>query len=384
MFKYLGISIVGLLAAFGVSAQSFTCGGYVCEVVADDAFGPSAKIIGLAVDAETLIDGDGVLALPDNVSDGEAEYAVVEIGCAVFDNQLPIKRLILPEYLLRVGYANFGGEMMEEIVFNKHLQEISFGCFNGMKNMLKIDFPDSLEIIDELSFRLLGVVNLKLPNNYTGSCDKSFQEMPNVRNIDFNNLQVIGVHDYVELPLIERIELPEKMMFLRGPSLYNLPALKEVVLPAELEMPNFSILQHCPNVERVYARSVKPLDVDQPLGSGSQYDGPPGMDYANVTLYVPVGAKEAYMSDPMWNVFGHIEEYELSGAAVVEEVSPAVSVVADVLVVRAEAGANVAVADAWGKKVFEAVSAGDEISVPLPGGIYVVCCDGASHKVLIK
>lgn len=380
MYKKIGLLMVAILVAVGVSAQPFACGGYLCEVVEDDTFGPSAKIVGLAVDAEALID-DGVLALPDKVSDGEAEYAVVEIGGAVFGNQLPVKRLILPEYLLKTGDFNFGGELMVEVVFNERLREIGIACFNGMSNLQTIDFPDSLEIIGEMSFRALGVVSLRLPENYTYSMDNCFQEMPNVMNIDFNNLHDIGAHDYVDLPVIERIELPCRV-FSGMPALYNLPALKEIVLPEEIGSSRINFFSGCPNVERIYARAVMPLDIDCLFGGS--HGSTAGMDYANVTLYVPVGSKDAYMADPMWNIFGHIEEYELAGVETVGKPELAVNVSGNVLTVCAAAGEHVTVADVNGVVVLDTIVADGGVSTVLQKGFYVVRCAGAARTVVVK
>ncbi len=88
--------------------------------------------------------------------------------------------------------------------------------------------------------------------------------------------------------------------------------LKDIVLSAESDMMiGSSAFSGCTHIVRIYATGETSLKINEnePLGSN-------GLDYSGITLYVPAGSLETYKTDPAWNVYGMIVEYDPAERAV--------------------------------------------------------------------
>lgn len=311
--RKLLVYFIILLAGVSLKGEDlrFSAEGYEWEVVYrpwDTA--PMVSLIGLSHGISPLLTEDGVLEIPSAIEYNETTYPVCTIGEGVFKGEdSRFRKVIFPTDLIDICNQNFEGEEIEEIVFNEKLIYINFNCFNNLKNVTTIEFPESLQHIGEECFRNLGVSHLKFPHAKLYVLSWSFSDMDNIESIDFNGLTYLGGVSFCSLPKIRRLELPEEMWEIWDYSFNTLPSLKEVVLPAQVEWQgNRNIFIRCPNLERIYARSATPLPLEAPFGSDPTKPG--CLDFNKITLYVPKGSLEAYMHDPAWNVYGQIVEYE--------------------------------------------------------------------------
>lgn len=140
--------------------------------------------------------------------------------------------------------------------------------------------------------------------------------------------------------------------------------LESVTLPASVKDIEWNAFGSCPSLKSLEMLSETPPECDPSFREDI---------YSNVTLYVPVGAKDAYESVEPWKNFAHIEERDFSG---VEELETAVgtplSVVVNngtVTVCVLEPGEEIEVYDMAGRMVY---SGSEHTVAGLAKGVYVV------------
>ncbi len=359
--------LIGLInmSALGENMR-FYAEGYGWEVIsAEGDSSHNVRLYGLENGVESLINEDKVLEIPSVIEYDGIKYTVTEIGECIFaDGLCPFKKVILPESLIFIDYFNFYDDEIEEVIFNDKLETIGYGCFMGLENLTSIEFPNSLQRIEEMSFRGLGVRHLKLPpGENLFLWDYAFSDMQNLETIDFNGLKYFKFGVFRDLPKVEKIDFPEEVCDIMLYSFGNLPSLKTIVLPRTVEWDfSYEIFNKCPNVERIYARSATPISMEKPLGDW----GTETLNYENITLYVPIGSLDAYMQDPVWNVYGKIVEYDVTGISNPEVDS-----------VECNVDTPVEIYTVAGEYIGDSTEA-------LRPGVYIIRHGDEAHKILIN
>ena len=106
------------------------------------------------------------------------------------------------------------------------------------------------------------------------------------------------------------------------------------------------------------------------------------------SLFVPVGAKEAYSTAEYWKDFGEIIEVEQFPVAGREAVIAASGLNVRTFGIERAAviegdGIGYAVYSADGRKVAEGI-ANERTEVPLPKGIYIVKADSVTRRIAVR
>lgn len=99
--------------------------------------------------------------------------------------------------------------------------------------------------------------------------------------------------------------------------------------------------------------------------------------FENATLSVPKGSLEAYQSAEVWKNFQHIKEMDVSGMAILEDCSIAVSTKHDCIIVDAPADYLVEVYDINGRTIYK----GSKHCIAVEKGFYIVSVAGKTFKV---
>lgn len=264
---------------------------------------------------------------------------ITEIACTgLFINSGNLGQFTLPETLLNLGVGTFANCGITHLQLPSQLTEVPFVCF-AMNPLQELTLPESLKTIGPGAF---------FGYPFPSSAEPLYRHLvipASVENIGYN------AFIWSE---IEEVELPASLSTI-GAGAFAACWRLTTVHASNPVPPTFEPVQDAPDDDRMAYQPVFDLQSTNPFER---------------TLYVPVGAKEAYAADEQW-----------SGFTILEEVPAAIETVSATL------ADGVATAyDTSGRRVAElSVRNGRMDTSLLRRGLYVVkLSDGTSKKLIVK
>ena len=213
-----------------------------------------------------------------------------------------------------------------------------------------------------------------------------------------DNIEKIGNTAFFECTSLKDILWNSKLKTIDWNVFYGCTSLKEIVLPESLERMDDYVFSGCtninkvslgskvvyigtecfsglPDLERMEVKAVVPPE----LGSYVFYNS----NVLSCELVVPAESVDDYKAVEQWKDFMQI--VPTSVQSVVVETAPIVSVKDGKLYVENISGiCEVSVYSVNGRKLYSARTAAGAIEADLPSGVYVVCVNGKSTKVLVR
>ena len=259
--------------------------------------------------------------------------------------------LNLPDGLLAIGrmaFNNLKGLTGELKIPNtvKRLNVAAFDVCSGLTGELRI--PDSMHEIEQFSLSNCGFHSLIIPGSVSHIRHYAFYYCKNITDITIENgVTKIGSNAFDECA-----------------------ALTSLSLPYSLRQIGMEAFAGCDNLQTITIFAPKPPVAYEDAFSSVEV-------FENATLSVPKGSLEAYQSAEVWKNFQHIKEMDVSGMAILEDCSIAVSTKHDCIIVDAPADYHVEVYDINGKAIYK----GSKHCIAVEKGFYIVSVAGKTFKV---
>lgn len=338
-----------------------------------------------------IIDYSGDIAIPSEVEHNGEKYEVYEVRCWITGrfNTKETKSLIIPGTVKRIrGFmkgnfdyieiqegtefiAGFNNLALKELRLPSSVATLMRYSFVNITGLEEFTFPPLIEIAQ--SCILMQCYDLKVlhMNNVRNVSGNVGCKLPKLTTLDLGLVTEIEGNSFFELHSLEELTIPETMQKIGSNCFSDMPKLKKLTLPSHPVEIDHSF--NTTGVREIYARSREPYDLN---GSFS------GSDKGLITVYVPKGAKEAYMAHPDWAALGEIVE----DAASVDEIavdSFEVRGTDGELEITLSSAAEVVIYAADGKVAAKKVIDGTEI-INLAPGLYIAKCGQQSKKVIVK
>ena len=246
---------------------------------------------------------------PDPLPDGE-KVTLTEAGTlrtVLGDRVLEIKAisvqgLIDDADLLTLAYASFDGELVSIDLSGAQIQENTIPdyafcwCING--DVTSVDARPA-NFMDDIPGQTPKFTRFVFPKNLE-KIDAFAFGFTRIEKLDFpSGLREIGTGAFTDCDHIRQdiLIFPEGFESV-GMGAFKRATLKDVVLPQSLKTIGYEAFDNCIS-GNIYSKSLTPpLCSDESVFRGCE----------NSTLYVPVGAKEAYSNAKGWSGFAKIVE----------------------------------------------------------------------------
>lgn len=356
--------------------------------------------------------------IKDNIIPDYALYNTLQFEAG---HWLSIRKIILPEEIVKIGKAAFAFMHLEEINIPSSLKELgstAFGydrwldcpinipegvteikyqtfidCLSLSRSPIlpntlrligehafantpfeKIELNDGLEIIREGAFQSCGITQVELPNSIIELGPMAFQLCPRLEHISFPDvIEEIPMGLFSMCNALKEVSIPNGVRRIADNAFMLCTNLKDISLPATLESIGKDVFYGCAAEKIVLPCNLKSLGegsltIDNldavycasetpPLCEIGQF-GPFAEEWiSDAVLYVPVGTKEKYQSRWQWNLFKEIIETDFPSSGI-----PCVTI-------GGKEPDNI-IYDLFGRKVSE----------PRKGNIYIM----SGKKVIIK
>lgn len=356
--------------------------------------------------------------IKDNIIPDYALYNTLQFEAG---HWLSIRKIILPEEIVKIGKAAFAFMHLEEINIPSSLKELGSTAFGydrwldcpinipegvteikyqtfidclslsrspTLPNTLKvigehafantpfekIELNDGLEIIREGAFQSCGITQVELPNSIIELGPMAFQLCPRLEHISFPDVvEEIPMGLFSMCNALKEVSIPNGVRHIADNAFMLCTNLKDISFPATLESIGKDVFYGCAAEKIVLPCNLKSLGegsltIDNldavycasetpPLCEIGQF-GPFAEEWiSDAVLYVPVGTKEKYQSRWQWNLFKEIIETDFPSSGI-----PCVTI-------GGKEPDNI-IYDLFGRRVSE----------PRKGNIYIMSC----KKVIIK
>lgn len=258
MKTFLPLAASALLAIPAL-ADSFSSGGFTFVTTSDTTVELSAADV-----------TEGEVMIPATVTDDSGKtYTVTSIGTRVFYDKRAITSVSMPNTVISIGSEAFKFCMkMEKAQLSENLETIGANAFQTTRALAEINWPATLKSIKTYAFQY--------STSYAGQI-----RLP----------KGISLDDYAFISMGKVTSL-----WLDGQ-------------PSEWGVRQ---CEGCEMLTEFYVNCLYPPLFDPSMTFSVDEDG--WDDPIEMTLYVPIGAKENYLADEKWSArFSDIQEYEFTG-----------------------------------------------------------------------
>ena len=206
---------------------------------------------------------------------------LTSIGTSAFYHCTALEEITIPANVREFGQNAFQYSGLRSISLPEGLSEISSGLFSYCEQLVQVTLPSSVKKIESYAF---------------GGCKR-------LKDISLpEGLQELGGCAFCDCESLESIKLPRNISGLESMTFAQCRQLNEVDIPETTTFISSNAFQNCVGLKRIICRAVVPPESDYNLFHFSF------LNYAECTLYIPIGTTEAYKASPNFKDFLNICE----------------------------------------------------------------------------
>ena len=215
----------------------------------------------------------------------------------------------------------WGFQQLSEIKLPNSITEIGEFAFKDCAGLASVEILNGVTKIGECAFYGCGnLASVKIPNSVTEIGSRAFTDCTELTSVEISN-SITGLDDiftncasltHVKIPngvtkiqgtfeactSLISVEIPNSVTVIDWGAFNGCTSLASIEIPNSVTKIGSATFNSCSALKEVHIKSSTPPDVAEYAFS----------TYAYVTLYVPVGSKNAYMQHEIWGKFGNIIE----------------------------------------------------------------------------
>lgn len=139
----------------------------------------------------------------------EIPNTISKIGANAFCDCDYLEKVVLPENLKVIEPGTFKYcPSLKEVILPSSLEEIGDEAFFECR-LSEINFPENLTKIGKSAFTANDFETITFPNNLTHIQEYTFERCPKLKEINFNNVKIIGKNAFSDCYNLTKIILPE-------------------------------------------------------------------------------------------------------------------------------------------------------------------------------
>lgn len=210
----------------------------------------------------------GNLVIPQNVTDGEGVYTVVEIGSYAFYYCESMTSVIIPESVMSIGdFSFFGCHNLTSVIIPESVTSIGRDAFHACSCLTSVTIPKSVTWIDKMAFMycsnltsvtILGS-NVRIWDRVFEDCDKleraEFASIEALCKIDFYNDEANPLyyahHLYIDGNEITKADIPDSVSSIGNYTFTGCTGLKSVTIPESITNIGKDAFSYCNNLTEV-------------------------------------------------------------------------------------------------------------------------------------
>ena len=248
--------------------------------IGEYAFIWCGKLKSIVIPDDVTIIGDWAFAWCTGISAITIPNKVVSIGESAFYSCSSLTSLVIPNSVTNVGDRAFEWcSGLTYVSISGGMTYIGFGVFMSCYSLATVVIPNSITSIGRLAFdNCSSLATIALPNSVTSIDVGAFYNCVNLASITIpNSVTSIGESAFYNCSSLATITIPNSVMTIGGAAFSYCSSLASLLLMAETP----------PTIDR------------------SAFDEVP----TDISIYIPCGTKDAYLSADTWNSFTNYIEH---------------------------------------------------------------------------
>ena len=212
--------------------------------------------------------------------------SVTTIGGGAFTKCSSLTSVSIPNSVTVIGNYAFGNTNLKHVDIPKSVIEFD-GAFRNCSSLASVNIADGVTTIGYDTFNnCTSLTSVSIPNSVTVIGSSAFSGCSSLTSIDIpNNVTTIGALAFAGCVNLTSITIPSKVTKFGA---YYIAA----------EIAESKCFYGCKALKEVHIKNPNPPAILEDTFSV----------YADATLYVPIGSKEAYQNHSIWGKFGTIIE----------------------------------------------------------------------------
>ena len=235
------------------------------------------------------------------------------------------KNTIIPSSVTSIGdFSFYECSDLTSIKIPNSVTSIGTGAFYRCSGLTSVTIPNSVTSIGSSAFQnCVGLTSITIPNSVTSIGNGTFSECSGLTSITIpnsvtsikgwtfsgceslttivipNSVTSIGERAFQGCYSLVSITIPNSVKTISDWTFSHCKNLISVTIPESITTMGNYIFRNCPNLSEIISESTMPAIADIYTFDGIS---------TSATLYVPVGAKEAYANATGWKNFTNIIE----------------------------------------------------------------------------
>ena len=236
---------------------------------------------------------------------------VTSIGDIAFSGCEGLTAVTIPSSVTSIGYLVFSGcPHLESIVVadGNTVYDSREGCNAIIKTSDKLlvvgctntTIPDGVKTIGQGAFRGSGIQTLIIPNSVKVIIKDAFFGCNNLKSVSLpEGLETIEEAAFDDCFSLTSINIPSSVKAITYACFAHCNSLTSIIIPNSISSIDSYAFTDCIALNSVIVNRQSPVSIN-----GSVFSNCP-----NLTLYVPIGCKDAYGSAAVWKDFKEIKEF---------------------------------------------------------------------------
>ena len=211
--------------------------------------------------------------------------------------------LIIPQSVTNFdAYAFSGCNMLTSVNIPNTMTSIGDRTFAGCGRLASVNIPNSITSIDYGAFMgCEALTTITIPASVTSIGSDAFRQCYNLISVTLpDSITYIGYQAFLMCQKLNSIKIPNGVTKIEDGLFDGCMSLTSVTIPKTVTSIGRYAFSCCPLSTIIMGADI-PMAVTPDVFSG--------MDYSNVSLYVPRGSKVLYKAADVWKDFGEIIEY---------------------------------------------------------------------------
>ena len=234
--------------------------------------------------------------------------SVTKIDDSAFSGCTGLTSVEIPNNVTKINdYAFWECTGLTSVEIPNNVTEIGNGAFRGCTGLTSVKIPNNVTEISWNTFSgCTGLTSVEIPNNVTKIGGNAFSGCTGLTSVKMpNNVTEIGRDAFRGCTGLTSVEIPNNVTKIGRDAFRGCTGLTSITIPSKVTSlvtkdgsDVSSVFADCTALKEVHVKNSTPPRILNDTFS----------TYAYVTLYVPIGSKEAYQNSLIWKNFGTIIE----------------------------------------------------------------------------